>query len=67
MFGGNARPGDGSVGPEASRPQNAPLGWHVIQGEHLLSVLRRCEQGESADLVFAELWANSEIDSDPSC
>lgn len=38
----------------------APLGWHVISGEHLLEVLRRANQGEDADLLFAELWANAE-------
>lgn len=35
------------------------LGWHVISGEDLLAVLRRIEDGESADLVYAELWANA--------
>lgn len=38
----------------------APLGWHVISGEHLLELLQRVEAGEKADLVFAELWANAE-------
>lgn len=37
-----------------------PLGWHVISGSHLLGLLRRCADGESPDLVFAELWANAE-------
>ena len=37
-----------------------PLGWHVISGEHLLECLQRVENGEKADLVFAELWANAE-------
>jgi hypothetical protein len=42
-------------------PEAAPdLGWHAISGELLLSALRRCEGGGSADLVYAELWANSE-------
>lgn len=36
------------------------LGWHVIAGSHLLECLRRCQAGEDADLVFAELWANAE-------
>lgn len=36
------------------------LGWHVISGEDFLSALRRCESGEPADVVFAELWANAE-------
>ena len=36
------------------------MGWHVISGEDLLDALRRCEAGESADLVMTELWANAE-------
>lgn len=36
------------------------LGWHVIAGTHLLECLRRCQAGEDADLVFAEIWANAE-------
>lgn len=39
---------------------SAPLGWHVISGEHLLESLKRVGQGEDPDLVFAELWANAE-------
>lgn len=42
-----------------SPPTVYPLGWHVIEGQHLLDLLRRCEHGESADLVYAEEWANS--------
>lgn len=37
-----------------------PLGYHVLPGTLLLECLRRCENGESADLVFAELWANGD-------
>lgn len=40
----------------------APLGWHVIAGDHLLELLRRAQAGEDADLIFAELWANAEHD-----
>jgi hypothetical protein len=36
------------------------LGWHVIAGEDLLEALRRVERGETADLVYAELWANAD-------
>jgi hypothetical protein len=36
------------------------LGWHVISGLDLLYALRRVEQGEKADLVYMELWANAE-------
>lgn len=35
------------------------LGWHAICGDDLLEALRRVERGETADLVYAELWANS--------
>lgn len=38
------------------------LGWWVIAGLDLLGLLRRVEAGESADLVFAEAYANAEID-----
>lgn len=41
-------------------PEGDELGWHVIAGSHLLSLLRRCGDGEDADLVFAELWANAD-------
>jgi hypothetical protein len=36
------------------------LGYHVISGELLLEMLRRVEEGESADLVYAEAWANAD-------
>lgn len=35
-------------------------GWHVISAQALLDALRRVEAGETADLVYTELWANSE-------
>lgn len=41
------------------RIENVSLGWHTISGEHLLAALRRCSNGEDADLVYAELWANA--------
>lgn len=41
-----------------------PLGWHVISGEMLLDYLRRAAAGEDPDLLFAELWANAEHESD---
>ena len=49
-----------STTDEPDIEQVPDLGWHVISGEHFLDCLRRCEEGESADMVFAELWANSE-------
>jgi hypothetical protein len=38
------------------------LGWWVISGEALLDGLRRCAKGEDPDLVYAELYANSDIE-----
>lgn len=54
----NPRPHNpcGCEGGESCRP----LGWHVISGEALLTALWRCQQGETASLVFAELWANAD-------
>lgn len=37
-----------------------PLGWWAISGEAMLDALRRVEAGESPDLVYVELYANSE-------
>lgn len=38
------------------------FGWWVISGESLLEALRRCAAGEEPDLVYAELYANSETE-----
>jgi len=38
------------------------LGWWTISGEALLESLRRCHRGEDPDLVYAELYANSDVD-----
>lgn len=37
-----------------------PLGWWCIAGEVLLAMLRRCAEGESPDLVYAEEYANAD-------
>lgn len=36
------------------------LGWWAISGEDVLDALRRAHDGEDPDLVFAELYANSD-------
>ena len=36
------------------------LGWWAIAGEELLAALRRVAGGEDPDLVYAELYANSD-------
>jgi hypothetical protein len=36
------------------------LGWHVIAGEDLLAMLRRCAGGEDPDMVYAEEYANAD-------
>jgi hypothetical protein len=38
------------------------LGWWAISGQQLLDALRRAYNGEDPDLVYAELYANSEIE-----
>jgi hypothetical protein len=40
----------------------ADLGWWTISGERLLELLRRVEAGETADAVYAEEYANSEVE-----
>lgn len=44
----------------SNRDTATPLGWHVISGESLLEMLRRCAAGEDPDLVYAEEWANAD-------
>lgn len=40
------------------------LGYHVISGEELLTMLRRVAAGEDPDLVYAEEYANAERTDD---
>jgi hypothetical protein len=42
--------------------QHDPLGWWCICGSELLSMLRRCSNGEDPDLVYAEAYANSKVE-----
>lgn len=37
------------------------MGWWAITSEALLAMLRQVEAGESADMVYAEHYANSAI------
>lgn len=41
-------------------PWRTPEPWWSINGEVLLDALRRANQGENADLLYAELYANTE-------
>ncbi len=36
--------------------------WWVIHGETLLSALQACADGEDPDMVYTELYANSETE-----
>ena len=38
----------------------ADLGWHVISGEDLLTMLRRVAAGEDPDMVYAEEYVNAQ-------
>lgn len=37
------------------------LGWWFIHGDEIIEALREVAKGASPDLVYAELYANSEI------
>lgn len=39
-----------------------PLGWWTISGEELLAALARAHGGEDPNLVYAELYANSDVE-----
>jgi len=38
------------------------LGWWTISGEELLRLLREAHEGADPDLLYAEAYANSEIE-----
>ncbi len=40
-------------------------GWHVIQGDDLLALLRRASSGENPDLLLAEQYANARHEETP--
>lgn len=39
-----------------------PFGWWCIPGSDILAALKRCAQGENPDIVYAELYANYEVE-----
>ncbi len=39
------------------------LGWWAIHGQTILDALRRAHAGDDPDVVYAELYANSEGES----
>lgn len=45
---------------EEQEDQESNLGWHTMSGETFLEALRRVEAGESPDMVYIEMYANSE-------
>lgn len=51
----------GVVDHQGRRSMN-DLGWWTISGEELQAALRRAHEGEHPDLVYAELYANSDIE-----
>lgn len=42
------------------------LGWWCLSGPSLLEALRRAHGGEDPDLVFTEMYANSDIETEPN-
>jgi hypothetical protein len=41
------------------------LGWWSISGSDLIDMLRRTHAGEDPDLVYAEAYANSDVEQIP--
>lgn len=37
------------------------MGWWSLSGEVLLTMMRRAHLGEDPDILYAELYANSDI------
>lgn len=37
------------------------LGWWVIHAEEIMEMLNKVAEGDTPDIVFAEMYANSEI------
>lgn len=37
------------------------LGWWIIHGDEIMEALRQVAQGENPDIVYAELYANADI------
>ena len=42
------------------------LGWWAISGAALMDMLQRCANGEDPDLVYAEQYANSDHNEEPT-
>lgn len=38
------------------------LNWWVISGDDLLAALKRAHSGKDPDLLYAELYANSDVE-----
>ncbi len=41
-------------------PEPADLGWWTIHGSEILAALRRAHDGDDPDVVYAEMYANSD-------
>lgn len=46
----------------ANMDQVRALGWWTISGECLMDMMRRAHAGEDPEMVYAEEYANAEID-----
>lgn len=38
-------------------------GWWVISGDELIAALQRAHDGEDPELLYVELYANSEVET----
>lgn len=39
------------------------MGWWTLSGEDFLAAMKRAHDGENPDVIYAEYFANSTIDS----
>jgi hypothetical protein len=52
-----------AVSADPNADDQLDLGWWVIHGSTILDALRRACAGEDPDLLYAELYANCEVES----
>lgn len=44
-----------------------PRGWWVISGDSFAEALRRAHAGEEPEMLYAEFYANSEVERPADC
>ena len=42
--------------------ENKPMGWWTMSGEDFMNALVRCYNGENPEIIYTEMYANSNIE-----